>query len=283
MHVDVGHLFHEEYGSVPQGELRPDVELMNRWMLRGFSRFKLDAANLSYQDLYYCTYSLNNSRLPELIKEAPLAAELISANAAPAAGKPITAPKPYIIREVSGTRLKSPLRVGFIGLTEAYPGVVNPNSGFTIEDPLKRIRQVLPEVRSKADLIVVLAYVNQETARKLAQENPDIDVILAANQMAQPVEAMREGKTVIAYAWQQTKSLGELRLYMDSSGKVVDYMNRYLALDKSIPDQPEAAKIVAESKATVAELKAKVDAAINASGAIGSGKPVNQYVMGSSH
>ncbi len=282
--MDVGHLFHEEYGSaLPQGELRADVEIMNRWMLRGFSRFKLDAANLSYQDLYYCTYSLNSSRLPELIKEAPLAAELISANAVPAAGQPITAPKPYIIREVSGKRLKSPLRVGFIGLTERYPGVVNPNSGFTIEDPLKRIRQVLPEVRSKADLIVVLAYVNQETARKLAQENPDIDVILAANQMAQPVEAMREGKTIIAYAWQQTKSIGELRLYMDSSGKVVDYINRYLALDKSIPDQPEAAQMVAESKAAIAAAKAKVDAAINASGRLGSGKPVNQYVMGSSH
>lgn len=280
--MDVGHLFHEDYGS-PQSRLREDVELMNRWMLRGFSRFKLDAANLSYHDLYYCTYSLNNTRFPELIKEAPLAGELITANAMPSAGQPITAPKPYVIREVHGKRIKSPLRVGFIGLTEAYPGVVNPNSGFTVEDPLKRIRQVLPEVRSKADLIVVLAYVNQNTARRLAQENPDIDIILAANQMAQPPEAVREGKTIIAYAWQQTKSLGELRLYMDSSGKVVDYMNRYLALDKSIPDQPEAAKMVAEAKTTIAEAKARVDAAINASQAVGSGKPVNQYVMGTSH
>lgn len=261
--------------------MREDVEIMNRWMLRGFSRFKLDAANLSYQDLYYSTYILNSTRLPELIKEAPLAGELITANAVPAAGQPIVAPKPYIIREVYGKRLKSPLLIGFIGLTEAYPGVVNPNSGFTIEDPLKRIRQVLPEVRSKVDLIVVLAYVNQETARKLAQENPDIDIILAANQLAQPAEAMREGKTIIAYAWHQTKSLGELRLYMNSSGKVVDYMNRYLALDKSIPNHPEAAKMVAESKTAIAQAKARVDAAINASGkTLGSGKPINQYVMG---
>ncbi|MBL8152512.1 MAG: hypothetical protein JNN15_21565, partial [Blastocatellia bacterium] len=93
---------------------------------------------------------------------------------------------------------------------------------------------------------------------QMARENPGIDVIIGANEMHLPVPAMREGNTVICYAWHQTKSIGELRLYIDSQGKVKDYLNRYISLDKAVPDQVEALKIVEASKKDIQEAQKRI-------------------------
>ncbi|MCS6884678.1 MAG: hypothetical protein RMM17_03190 [Acidobacteriota bacterium] len=258
LHVDIGHIFQEDF-SVP---LREDFEVMNKWVLKGFSRFKLDAVNLSHHDLAYCTYAFG-AAFKQLSQETPVIENLITANAAPSTpDKTVATPKPYLISEVTLPRLNRRLKVGFIGLTEE-PISSNPNRAFVVVDPIQQLKQVLPQVRAKSDLVVVLAYVKPDVAKQLAQQNAGIDVILAANHLAQPPDASREGKTIIAYAWQQTKSIGELRLYLDSSGKVVDYMNRYLVLDKSIPDEPEAAKLVLQAKAAIDEAKSHMDKKAN--------------------
>lgn len=249
--------------------------LANNWMLKAFSQFKLDAANLGEPDLRFAREILAKDKYDNRVKETPAAGEFISANTVPAAveNAPL-APKPYVIREVTGKRFpngKRTLKVGFIGLTE--PGETG-LPAFTVASPTEKLKAILPEVRKQADLVVVLAYMPQELTKQLAKENPDIDVILAAYNLPQPT-AFREGKTIIAYAYQQTKSLGELRLYLGDDGKVSDYLNRYISLDSSIPDNKEAAQIMAASKSEVDAAKAKVDAAEAARAQATVGQPAN--------
>ncbi len=261
LNVDVGHMFSDEFDIAHQENLREDAVVMNDWMLKGFSKYKLDAANISYRDLRYGSVMFAKDKYDARIKETPMIDEMVSANLIPAKDlDKVNAPKPYIIREISGKRFgsKSSVKVGFIGLTQPGPGE---KTGFVISEPLEKIKQVLPEVRAKVDIVVVLAYLPLELSRKMAQDNPGIDVIIAANAMPQPPTAQREGKTVIVYSVNQSKSLGELRLYLDAEGHISDYLNRYIVLDTAIPDMADAQKMIETSKSEIAAARAKVDAA----------------------
>jgi 5'-nucleotidase / UDP-sugar diphosphatase len=259
LHVDAGHLFSDDTDFTNPELLRSDAILGNGWMLKGFSKFKFDAANLSNRDLRYCGLMLAKDKYEERVKETPLVGEMISANMIAATDlNTAVAPKPYLIREVEGKRFpngKSMLKVGFIGLTQPGPGG---KVGLIIQEPLKKIKEVLPEVRKQADLVVVLAYMPADMAKQMAKENPDIDMIIGANGTHPPPPAVREGKTIIVYADNQTKSLGEVRLYFNSEGQIGDYINRYISLDSSIPSQAEASKINDLAKAEVEAEKTKV-------------------------
>lgn len=256
--MDVGHLFTEDVVFNKPETLRDDALVMNEWMLKGLSEFKPDAINFSHRDLLYGKVVLDKEKYEAQVKETPILGEMISANIIPAVDiNKITPLKPYVIREVKGKRFgsKASVKVGFIGVTEPWPGGT---TGFVINDPAEKVKAILPEVRSKADIVVVLAYCTLGTARQIMKQNPDIDVLVAGNSVAAPPPAQREGKTIFVYAVQQTKSLGELRLYLDEEGKIKDYLNRYIVLDTAIPDQTEAAKIVTNAKIEIDASKAKV-------------------------
>ncbi|MBL8195669.1 MAG: hypothetical protein JNM06_17900 [Blastocatellia bacterium] len=261
LHVDVGHLFNEELAAEKPETLREDALLMNEWMLKGFSQFKLDVVNFSRRDMLYGKVVLDKEKYQQQVISTPILGDMISANIVPAQDiNKITPLKPYVIREVQGNRLgkKGSLKVGFIGLTETWPAGT---TGFVINEPLEKIKAVVPEVRAKADLVVVLAYCTLGVAKEIIKQNPDIDVLIAANAVALPPPPQRDGKTIFVYSVNQTKSLGELRLYLDEEGKVKDYLNRYIALDKNVPDQADAAKVVATAKAEIDASKAKLLAA----------------------
>lgn len=231
---------------------------MNKWVLKGFSQFKLDAVNFSHRDLLFGKVVLDKEKYDAQVKETPILGEMISANIIPATdiNKHVSL-NPYVIREVTGKRFgsKANIKVAFVGLTEPWPGGT---TGFVINEPAEKLKTILPEVRSKADIVVVLAYATLGTARKIIQQNPDIDVLIAANSVSAPPPPQREGKTIFVHAMQQTKSLGELRLYLDEEGKVKDYLNRYISLNAVMPDHLEAAKLTATAKVEIEALKAKV-------------------------
>ncbi|MBK7995659.1 MAG: hypothetical protein IPK14_20455 [Blastocatellia bacterium] len=261
LHVDVGHLFNEELAAEKPETLREDALLMNEWMLKAFSQFKLDAINFSHRDMLYGKVVLDKEKYQQQLMSTPILGDMISANISPSQDiNKITPLKPYVIREVQGKRLgkKANLRVGFVGLTETWPNAI---TGFVVNEPLEKIKAILPEVRAKADLVVVLAYCNLGVAKEIIKQNPDIDVLITANAVALPPPAQRDGKTIFVHSINQTKSLGELRLYLDDEGKVKDYLNRYISLDRNIPDDTEAAKVFAASKVEIEAAKAKILAA----------------------
>ena len=54
-------------------------------------------------------------------------------------------------------------------------------------------------------------------------------------------------RATLTYAYSQTKYLGELRIYLGGDGKIENQVNRYVALDDSVPDDPAAADQVASA------------------------------------
>jgi len=245
--VDAGNLFTDD--RFDSGQLPTEVMTKNRWVVKAYGDFKLDAANLTTSDLPYLSEVLKKEGYEGRVGEYPFIKRLISANILPLDDAHL-APAPYVIREIRLTRgaPEKTIRVGIVGFTEARPKdplQTDPvYASYRIDDPLEAARRVLPELKSKVDFIVALAYMPQEKAQQLATENPEVDTIIGARQVNNQGEVQHFNRATIAYAYNETKYLGELRMYVNGDGSVQNQVNRFIALDSVIPDDQKALEVV---------------------------------------
>ncbi|HVG20641.1 MAG TPA: multiheme c-type cytochrome [Blastocatellia bacterium] len=245
--ADAGNLFSDDRFTADQ--LPGEVMTKNKWVVKGYGDFNQDVANISYNDLPYLAELMKNDGFEQRVQDLPFIQRLVSANVHPADDRH-KAPAPYVIREITLKR-GSPgktLRVGFVGFTEAKPlmGTETQSlyAGYRVDDPFEAAKKVLPELKQKADFIVALAYMPQDKAQRLATENAEIDTLIGARQVNSMDEAQHFNRATITYAYNQTKFLGELRVYVKGDGSVENQVARYVALDSNIPDDPQAVDVV---------------------------------------
>jgi 2',3'-cyclic-nucleotide 2'-phosphodiesterase (5'-nucleotidase family) len=251
LYVDAGNLFSDE--GYDGNSLPPWVQVKNKWVVKSYGRFHHDAANITPYDLPYLAELLKRDGYRERLSELPFIKKLISANVRPARDH-LEAPAPYLIREAELKRGRpgAKIKIGIIGFTE--PKRLGPNeyqkeyAGFQVEDPFQAARQLLPELKKKVDLVIALAYMQQPSAQRLASENPEIDILVSANQMGSSPQVEHFGRASIVYAYSQTKYLGELRVYMRGDGSIENAINRHVALDEYIPDDPAAIEMVEDAR-----------------------------------
>ena len=82
--------------------------------------------------------------------------------------------KPYVIKEIAG------LKIGIFGLLDDTfnPILQEKESGLTILDPISTSKALTKNLREYCDLIVALSQLGESKDKKLAKENPQIDLIL---------------------------------------------------------------------------------------------------------
>jgi hypothetical protein len=230
--VDTGNFMADDRST--HGELRFDARLKNDLVFKAFDQFPLVVANLSWHDLFYF------SKLKSPANSASLE-KYISANAtneSPGA----FAPSRFVIRELaargSGGEGAKTVRVAFVGITEARGSA---RKGFNITDPVEAARRVVPEVRQKADLVIALTYAGTTEAVRIAREVPGIDVVMAGNgEMFTP--PIRIGETLIVFTPYETRTLGELRFYLDAQGKF-STRERFISLDDAAGEDAAALQV----------------------------------------
>ena len=247
IYVDAGNLFTDE--KFNNETLPPEIIAKNKWVVKGYGAASHDAANISFADLPYVAELLKKDGYDERVKEFPFIKKLTSANVHPADGSKI-APAPYLIREVTLKRGggEKTIRIGIMGLTESSPLMMaqkqNQFAGFVVEDAFQAAKHILPELKSKTDMIVVLAYMTEDQAKNLANGNPEINTIIVARQLSTTNELQHTNNTAIAVANNQTKFVGELRYYFKGDGTIENQINRYIGMDAIIPDDPSTLEMV---------------------------------------
>ncbi|HSE97315.1 MAG TPA: multiheme c-type cytochrome, partial [Blastocatellia bacterium] len=183
------------------------------------------------------------------LEELPFINRLVSANIQPADDSRV-APAPYVIREITLKRGRPghKVRVAIVGFTDQKP--VGPNqkesaiAGFVISDPFEAAKRVLPDLKQKADFIIALAYMPADMAQRLASENAELDTVIGARQQNSQEPAQHFNRATLTYAYNQTKYLGELRVYLDGQAAVENQITRFIGLDAIIPDDPAAVEVV---------------------------------------
>jgi 2',3'-cyclic-nucleotide 2'-phosphodiesterase (5'-nucleotidase family) len=245
--VDAGNLFADDRFGADQ--LPAEVMTKNKWVVKGYGDFHHDAANISYNDLPYLTELLKKDGYDKRLGDYPFIDRLISANIQPTDDQHRT-PLPYVIREAELKRGNpgEKLRIGIVGFTEGKPTSPTESqdvyAGYRVSDPFEAAKKVLPELKRKTDFIIALAYMPLDKAQRLATENSEIDTIVGARQTSNMDEPQHFNRATITYAYNQTKYLGELRVYVKGDGSIENQLNRYVALDSVIPDDSGAEEVV---------------------------------------
>lgn len=206
-----------------EGEMRPDVAAMDRWMLKGLPQLPWAALNLGANDLAALSH----------LGGPPGDLPTVSANAEGA--------HPSRILTVNGQR------VGITGITGEIPTLTDPL--YTLRDPLSA-GDTIEELGKQVDVLILLSWQATDAAKKLAERYPVIDVVIDANQYRDFVPPVTVGHAVWVFSHYQTMRIGELRLLL-KEGAVVGAVDRKVDMDPEIPDEPRLASFLRQAKTEI--------------------------------
>lgn len=148
----------------------------------------------------------------------------------------------YIIKEAGGIKV-------------AILGVLNPDGlaqltkvkGLEVIPPETALKRLLPEVRGKADLVILLSRFDVKETIALVRATKGVDVAISSGSddvfFAEAIE-----NTVILQTGSLGKTLGLLKITLDEKRVLSVSERRHVPLRSSVPDNEEIARLVEEFK-----------------------------------
>lgn len=183
-------------------------------------------------------------------------------------GKPYLTP--YIIKDVWG------VRVAFLGLmtqlTNADYYKATHELGLNAVDPIETAKKYVPELRQKADIVVVLSHMGYALDKTVAAMVPGIDIILGGHshtRLTHPAmvsvgepTAFSLGTVPVVQAYEWGAEMGRTQVIFRRDPTTGHYTlmsckGNLILLDSSIPDDPCIAGIIRCYEAGIKEKTAK--------------------------
>jgi 5'-nucleotidase len=149
--------------------------------------------------------------------------------------------KPYTILKLQGGKGRPPVKVGVLGVVRFNPVFQKAGPAGTnvvVTPPLDVLQKLVPEVRKKADVVVLLAALHRDDARALVRSVPGVDFVLGA--FANTISGMEdevEGATQLRYVGNQGKYVNESRVSLSPEGKLLSVSNYLHTLSARYPDE----------------------------------------------
>jgi len=156
--------------------------------------------------------------------------------------------KPAVVKQFQG------FSVGVLGVLDSgFPYKDFPESfgGVTVYDAAASARDSINGLRGKADIIIVLAHMSVDPVEGLAKAVPDADIIIQGHSQEVLEEPVRVGNTIIVKGFNKGKHIGRLDIWLGDkkpggNGRKVEKVDySVIALDESLPADPEVEKIIA--------------------------------------
>jgi 2',3'-cyclic-nucleotide 2'-phosphodiesterase (5'-nucleotidase family) len=182
--------------------------------------------------------------------------ELVSANLKRKSnGEPVF--KPYVVRNLKG------IRVGFMGIMSEGESLGPPTSDgedLTVTEPKEAVMAVLPELRTKADVVVLFSHVSQRKTQQLVDEVKGIDIAVSGGDSFvnfKPTEVGSDstGKSLVLEAGGQAKYLGALVMVVSEHGKILRYTHNMHQLDKNVKDDSTIVAMVEDFKGKLRDVR----------------------------
>jgi|LSQX01.2.fsa_nt_gb 2',3'-cyclic-nucleotide 2'-phosphodiesterase (5'-nucleotidase family) len=185
--------------------------------------------------------------------------------------------EPYIIRQYGG------VRIGFLGLITSLVNKDNYKGrkelGLIQIDPIEVAQKIVPEIRQKADILIVLSHLGYTLDQELAKAVPGIDVILGGHshtrlprptmvKVAEPT-AYSIGEVPIVQAYQWGSEMGKTRVVFRKNPDTGAYSlmschGELLWIGPETPEDPAIAAIVDRYKLKMEAAKAAAPATVPA-------------------
>jgi hypothetical protein len=223
LRVDVGDAIsgHEDYDLIEYG-----------YVLDAYAAMKFDAMNIGQREAH-----LSAAQLHHLKETSPV--PILSANLLDQSnGQPIF--DSYRIVQ------RGDYRIALVGVIDPRGMERDLGEGLAIGDMETAIERCLAELRDQADVVVLLAFTDQATLARLADQFYECQVILGGK-VTQPAQhPMIENRSVISYVTNESRALGILRLKiardapLEVTASEIRLMRDSIAQDTSISDLVQA-------------------------------------------
>jgi hypothetical protein len=215
-----------------------------RYLLRAYAALNYDALNLGQRET-----QLSAAQLRDLKKTG---APLLSANLLDkATGQPLL--DAYRVFPRDGWK------IGVIGVVDTRGLDESLGAGLAVEKMESTLSRLLPEVRAKADIIVLLAFTDEETLTKLAEEFYELDVILGGKVRQPSQELQKANRSVIYFTTNEGRTLGSLTLRVKGRSKLTVRDNEIRLLVDKIPEDASFQKLAQDYRDEVRRTKLAVD------------------------
>jgi hypothetical protein len=138
--------------------------------------------------------------------------------------------KPYVIRRAGN------VRVAFFGLMgkdlrlHAVPG----ERELEIQDPFETARRLVPELRKKADLVVLLSHIGLTEGQRLTLEVPGIDAMVFGHQAGLFREVAKTNGVINVRAGDRGQQIPMIHLVVEDR-KITSYDGEMVTLDEKVP------------------------------------------------
>lgn len=186
------------------------------------------------QELGYDVITFGNNELltflPEqiatLYKDAPFS--IISSN--------VTRPSSnssYSWIQRSKIIVKAGVRIGFIGVTIPFDHYYE-QMGWKLTDPLLAVKNEVERLRSEVDLLIVLSHVGISFDQMLADQVPEVDLILGGHTHHLLEMPQRIGKTSIAATGMYGQYLGHVTIEWDEERNTIQNV---VGICRSVDDE----------------------------------------------
>jgi 5'-nucleotidase/UDP-sugar diphosphatase len=204
--------------------------------LKAMERMGYDALNLGIPELLFGKAFLERTR-------SQVSFPYIASNLLYGGGR-LPWIREYVIKEVGG------IKVAILGILDPEDFKKIPFVGdvkeFEVISPEAALDRLLPEVRGKADLVILLSQLNEVKNRALVEAVRGMDVVIYSERgrLVQPPE-----KNVI-FLETRTRgmAMGLLTITLDDKEARSVNERRYLYLDSSVPDNGEILGLVQRYK-----------------------------------
>lgn len=177
--------------------------------------------------------------------------DLVSANLVLAGSrKPFT--KPYVVRK-AGT-----VKVAFTGLIgkelklREFPG----DAKLEILDPAETMKRLLPEMRKKADVVVLLSHLGMTESQKLTIEAPGIDVMVFGHQPGLYRTLAKTQDVITVRGGERGQHIPQVHLVVEDK-KITSFDGDVVILDDKIPADPAMNKHVTDFENALNEKRNK--------------------------
>lgn len=162
---------------------------------------------------------------------------ILAANVRSAEGGDWAGTKPYQVFDLDGVRIGVIGITGMEAATTHWPGWMR---DVKIEDPIKTAKALVPEVRKRADVVVVLSHLGQDADTALAKAVPGIDFIIGGHSHTPIIGWKRINGVIITQSFTFALGLGRIDFIvrlMDAGSRIVSVNGRD-GYWNSLPNSP---------------------------------------------
>ncbi len=202
------------------------------YILKGYEVMGYHAVNVGHREL-----SLGLEGLRRIRRDY---GRLISANVLDPDGAPVV--EPYVVVELSNG-----YRCGIIGVVDDRVEPDQVGAGLRLVAPTEAIAKYLPELKQKADFIVLLAFADEPQMQALATQFFEIDVIVGGKVRQATTDPVLANRSAIVFNTDKGKNVGRLDIRYQKN-EPWQYAGSMTVLEESMEKDAQITALVEEYK-----------------------------------